>query len=147
MSVAGKGFWHSCVVHPLITVWPRVGALLHTMDEYHPMEACCRLQWAAITIDDEPVQRALRALAETEPFGPYLPHKRTKRGVLHNFVAHPLMWCAPRLGYAIHERVTTPNPIQELVDAVASRVDQRENEQFDALVAAARDELKACPRD
>lgn len=143
----GKGFWHSCIVHPLVTFAPRLGALLHTFDEYHPLEACCRLQWAAITVDDAPVQAALQRLAETEPFGPYLPHRRTFAGVVHNLVAHPLMWCAPRLGYRIHEAVTTPNPVEALIDALEARVDQRDNAKLGELIVEARNELRACPRD
>lgn len=111
-----KGAWHCLLVHPLCTVWPRLGQLLHTIEEVTPEDPLLKLQWACAICDSPGVAAACLDLAECEPYGPYIPIKRTWRGTLHNLVADPLSVIMPQTSWKLHARLMDDdNPYESLV--------------------------------
>ena len=143
MNKINREFYHHCVVHPLLTIWPRVGTVLHSLEETRPWSPCLALQVSAAVIDDEPVQRIVALLAENEPFGPLIPHRRTLIGILHNLVAHPLMYFVPAIGDYIHDAILPDNIFMQLAAAVRRRADRAEEVAFDALCDAVEAECAA----
>ena len=127
------------VVHPLCTLMPRLGQILHTLETVDPEDPLMRLQRAASSCHDPNVRAACVALAEVEPYGPYLPIKRTVRGTIHNLVVDPLGALVPSVSFRLHDVLMDyNNPYERLVRACLFALPPHDDLHRLALLAAER---------